>query len=98
MFFNHQYTTFFPIYKAVRVNFRYRGAEGLNGACSNGAYDDTDDLIFAVKSNPSFIPPQANLISFQEEPKDINQDMKKWIELRQNQQGRRKRAKSFKKE
>lgn len=83
--------------KAVRVNFRYRGAQGTNGACSNGAYDDTDDLIFAVKSNLSFTPPQANMISFEEEPKDINQDLKKWTELRKNQRERRKRAKSFKK-
>ena len=32
---------------AVRVNFRYNGAEG---PCTTGSYDDRDDLVFAVES------------------------------------------------
>lgn len=48
--------------QAVRVRFRYDGAEG---PCSNGNYDDTDDLVFAVvvptTSNPTKQPtPQVS--------------------------------------
>eukprot|EP00956_Cyclotella_meneghiniana_P022707 scaffold43275_cov67-Cyclotella_meneghiniana.AAC.2 len=32
--------------QAIRVNFRYRGVQGSNGACSSGSYDDNDDLAF----------------------------------------------------
>jgi leucyl aminopeptidase len=32
--------------QAVRVNFRYNGTAGT---CTTGAYDDRDDLIFAVQ-------------------------------------------------
>jgi bacterial leucyl aminopeptidase len=32
--------------QAVRVNFRYNG---VASSCSTGAYDDHDDLIFAVQ-------------------------------------------------
>jgi hypothetical protein len=37
--------------QAVRVNFRFLGSRGANKGCSGGPYDDTDDLVFAVKEN-----------------------------------------------
>jgi len=37
--------------QAVRANFRYQGSAS---SCSTGAYDDHDDLIFAVSSTPDF--------------------------------------------
>lgn len=37
--------------QAVRANFRYQGSAS---SCSTGAYDDHDDLIFAVTSTPDF--------------------------------------------
>ena len=37
--------------QAVRANFRYQGSAS---SCSTGAYDDHDDLIFAVASTPDF--------------------------------------------
>jgi hypothetical protein len=33
--------------QAVRVNFRYNGS---TSTCSNGSYDDRDDLVFAVST------------------------------------------------
>ena len=32
--------------QAVRANFRYQGSAGT---CTTGAYDDRDDLVFAVQ-------------------------------------------------
>jgi len=41
--------------QSIRVNFRYNGS---NSTCSNGSYDDHDDLIFTVKENPNVtLPP-----------------------------------------
>jgi len=41
--------------QSIRVNFRYNGS---NSTCSNGSYDDHDDLIFTVKENPNItLPP-----------------------------------------
>ena len=37
--------------QAVRVNFRFLGDRGANEGCSGGPYDDTDDIVFAVKEN-----------------------------------------------
>src|SRR5258706_541444 len=37
--------------QAVRANFRYQGTAA---SCSTGAYDDHDDLVFAVSSSPDF--------------------------------------------
>ncbi|HKB71081.1 MAG TPA: hypothetical protein VKH46_09575, partial [Thermoanaerobaculia bacterium] len=37
--------------QAVRANFRYNGSAS---SCSTGAYDDRDDLVFAVSSSPDF--------------------------------------------
>jgi len=37
--------------QAVRANFRYQGSAS---SCSTGAYDDHDDLVFAVASTPDF--------------------------------------------
>jgi hypothetical protein len=37
--------------QAVRVNFRFLGSRGANKGCSGGPYDDTDDIVFAVKEN-----------------------------------------------
>ena len=37
--------------QAVRANFRYQGSAS---SCSTGAYDDHDDLVFAVSSTPDF--------------------------------------------
>ena len=36
--------------QSIRVNFRYSGSPST---CSNGSYDDHDDLIFTVKANPN---------------------------------------------
>jgi hypothetical protein len=71
------------INQAVRVNFRYRGVQGANGACSKGSYDDTDDLVFAVKSNPSFTGLVKTAVA-EEEPKDISGDAAKRNELTAN--------------
>ena len=81
--------------QAVRVNFRYRGAQGMNGACSEGSYDDTDDLAFAVKTNPSFTGVEVSQFIFREETKDVNADLRKRQEIRANQK-RRKRTKTRK--
>jgi hypothetical protein len=40
-----QYTLPAGSLQAVRANFRYNGSQS---SCSNGNYDDTDDLVFAV--------------------------------------------------
>jgi hypothetical protein len=40
--------------QAIRANFRYNGSAA---ACSTGAYDDHDDLVFAVTSAPDTTPP-----------------------------------------
>ncbi len=40
--------------QAVRANFRYSGSAS---SCSTGAYDDHDDLVFAVESAPDTTPP-----------------------------------------
>ena len=40
--------------QAVRVNFRFSGSEST---CSNGSWDDHDDLMFPVKANPNGPPP-----------------------------------------
>jgi len=40
--------------QSIRVNFRYGGSPST---CSNGSYDDHDDLIFAVKSASGTPPP-----------------------------------------
>ncbi len=40
--------------QAVRANFRYTGTAS---ACSTGAYDDHDDLVFAVTSTPDTTAP-----------------------------------------
>ena len=40
--------------QAVRANFRYSGSAS---SCSTGAYDDHDDLIFAVTSTSDTTPP-----------------------------------------
>ena len=40
--------------QAVRANFRYTGSAS---ACSTGAYDDHDDLVFAVTSAPDTTAP-----------------------------------------
>jgi hypothetical protein len=82
--------------QAVRVNFRYRGAQGTNGACSDGAYDDADDIAFEVKSNPSFAQTNVSQVIFTEEPKDIDTDLRKRKELLINIEGRRKRTKAAK--
>jgi hypothetical protein len=39
------------MHQAVRVNFRFLGDRGANAGCSGGPYDDTDDIVFAVKEN-----------------------------------------------
>ena len=36
--------------QSVRVNFRYKGSPST---CSNGSWDDHDDLIFTVKADPN---------------------------------------------
>eukprot|EP00985_Skeletonema_marinoi_P016456 scaffold8866_cov150-Skeletonema_marinoi.AAC.1 len=40
--------------QSVRVNFRYNGSAST---CSNGSYDDHDDLIFTVKEDLNATPP-----------------------------------------
>lgn len=82
--------------QAVRVNFRYRGVQGANGACSNGSYDDTDDLAFGVRLNPSFTESQVSQIVFKEEPKDAVADVRKRIQLNINAMRTEKRAKAAK--
>ena len=45
--------------QAVRANFRYQGSAS---ACSTGAYDDHDDLIFAVGAGaPDTTPPNTSI-------------------------------------
>ncbi len=44
-----QYTLPTGSLQAVRANFRYQGSAS---SCSGGAYDDADDLVFAVNSGP----------------------------------------------
>jgi len=41
--------------QSIRVNFRYGGTNP--STCSNGGYDDHDDLVFAVKSSSGTPPP-----------------------------------------
>ena len=40
--------------QSIRVNLRYNGSPST---CSNGSYDDHDDLIFTVKADPNATPP-----------------------------------------
>jgi len=40
--------------QSIRVNFRYNGSPST---CSNGSYDDHDDLIFTVKEDLNATPP-----------------------------------------
>lgn len=40
--------------QSIRANFRYNGGDS---SCSNGGYDDHDDLIFAVKQSSVLTPP-----------------------------------------
>jgi hypothetical protein len=75
--------------QAVRVNFRYRGVQGSNGACSSGSYDDNDDLAFAVKANPSFTEIDVDQVEVTEEPKDAAVDINKRVEMRVNQRAYR---------
>jgi hypothetical protein len=70
--------------QAVRVNFRYRGAQGTDGACSSGNYDDSDDLAFRVKANPSLVVTETVKAVPPEEPKDEAVDAQKRIELQAN--------------
>jgi Zn-dependent metalloprotease len=44
--------------QAVRANWRYQGSAS---PCSPGAYDDRDDLVFAVASGPDTTPPAVSL-------------------------------------
>ena len=39
--------------QAVRANFMYGSGSAGASSCSSGKYDDTDDLVISVKSNPS---------------------------------------------
>ena len=64
--------------QAVRVSFRYQGSQGSNGACSEGYYDDNDDLAFGVKASLSFTA--LDIVSSEvvdDEPKDIAKDANK---------------------
>ena len=76
--------------QAVRVNFRYRGVQGMNGACSEGSYDDTDDLVFTVKTNPFYVGVQVSQFMFREEKKDVGADLRKRQEIRVNRKGRKR--------
>jgi hypothetical protein len=83
--------------QAVRVNFRWKGAQGTNGACSSGSYDDTDDLAFTVKSNPSFTEVVSLNPVAKEAPKDAATDEKRRADISLNESGiRRKQAKAAK--
>jgi hypothetical protein len=73
--------------QVVRVNFRYRGSQGTNGACSRGTYDDTDDLAFTVKSNPAYSPVEAAAVVEDSTPKDLTADGKKRADLQANETG-----------
>jgi hypothetical protein len=44
--------------QAIRGNFRYSGMEGT---CTNGSYDDRDDLVFAVSGITDTTPPTTAL-------------------------------------
>ena len=44
--------------QAVRARFRYQGSAN---ACSNGSYDDADDLVFAVESAGGNTAPSASI-------------------------------------
>lgn len=77
--------------QAVRVNFRYRGVQGSNGACSSGSYDDTDDLAYVVQANPTFTG-LVSEVAAAEEPKDIAVDTMKRIEISASQRVRASKA------
>ena len=76
--------------QAISVNFRYRGVQGSNGACYQGFYDDTDDLAFKVKSNPSFME-SANQMGLgnHNEEHDIVTDGINRVEINANQRMKR---------
>lgn len=77
--------------QAVRVSFRYQGYQGSNGACSDGYYDDNDDLAFGVKASFSFTAPETiSSVVEVDEPKDIAKDSSKRADLDAGKQ--RKRA------
>lgn len=46
--------------QAVRINFRYNGAQS---PCTTSAYDDHDDLVFKVKSSPAVTTTVAPLVA-----------------------------------
>jgi hypothetical protein len=46
--------------QAVRVQFRY---QSTNASCAAGAYNDRDDLVFAVASAPDTTPPTTSITS-----------------------------------
>jgi hypothetical protein len=82
--------------QAVRVNFRYSGTPGTNGACSGGSYDDTDDLAFRVRSNPSFTMLTANPNSTDEENKDTSVDQQRRDAINFNKRGKKTSGKAGK--
>lgn len=81
----------FWLNQAIRVNFRYRGVQGSNGACSSGSYDDNDDLAFTVKSNPSFVGflNSQLMMNIQDEAHDAVADFAKRKELDANKRVKR---------
>jgi len=76
--------------QAVRVNFRYKGSQGTNGACSAGNYDDNDDLAFTVKSNPAFTSVVTDPVVVVDVPKDADVDAMKRAALDLNESGNRR--------
>ncbi|KAL3784103.1 hypothetical protein HJC23_012735 [Cyclotella cryptica] len=76
--------------QAVRVNFRYKGSQGTNGACSAGNYDDSDDLAFSVKANPAFTGVVTDPVVNVDIPKDADADALKRAELAINESGKRR--------
>jgi hypothetical protein len=76
--------------QAIRVNFRYRGVQGSNGCCAQGFYDDTDDLAFKVKYNPSFMESSNQMgLGNHNEEHDIVADRVNRVEINANQRMKR---------
>ena len=57
VFFNDPVEIENPALQAVRVQFRY---QSTNASCASGAYNDRDDLVFAVSSAPDTTPPTTS--------------------------------------
>ena len=59
--------------------------QGTNGSCSSSNYDDTDDLAFKVKSNPSFVESVSqSMMDVHGEAHDVAADLDKRTEINAN--------------